>query len=314
MIQKIISKRVELPPIWLVENQEDWDNLPKGLPRILANKSELEFITVFLEFQVLLKSCTKTKLPIQWLDCLKRIGYSKVRKYELSSGGEYDSSSTGNSTLTVETFVEDSYLVNFDKLSELKILPVWLEDLKTSIETNIINEVIFDPSAFNKQLGMNVGAGAIKSNLKNLLILDVSGSIPQGVVVTITNLAKLMSKKFYADVMITSGQTVLIDYEDVQTSDIIGIAKKSGSGNEGQMYKKIVEEPRKYGTIVAFGDFDCPTQYGASGKLTPVWEIENIFSLHTDKSSKEVVGYAKHLKSKNVPVLVTGWVETLEKR
>ena len=48
MLQKITSKKVELPPIWLVENQEDWDNLPAGLPRIIGTQKELGFIRVFL--------------------------------------------------------------------------------------------------------------------------------------------------------------------------------------------------------------------------------------------------------------------------
>lgn len=312
-ITKIKGQRgIEIPTIFLIENEEDFKQLPKGLPYIIGKQSELEFISIYLTFQVLLKSCLKTKLPIKWLDCLKRLGYHTTKIYTLSSGGEYDESSTGDSNLSIDVFVEDSYVVNFDKLTELKILPVWLDDLRAAIETNIINEVIFDPTLYNKQLGINVGAGTIKSHLKNLLILDVSGSIPQGVVVTITNLAKLMSKKFHADIMITSGQTVLIDYDNVQDSDIIEIAKKSGHGNEGEMYKKIVEEHKVYGTIISFGDDDCPKHYGHLGKLEPRWEIENIISLHTESDSKAVVGYAKYLQSKNPPKLIHDWVTTIQ--
>ena len=83
------------------------------------------------------------------------------------------------------------YFVDFDKLSDLKILPVWLDDLKQAIQTNIIDEVIFDPTAFNKQLGLNVGSSTVKHNMKNLLILDISSSMPKSVVITITQLAKL---------------------------------------------------------------------------------------------------------------------------
>lgn len=315
MIQKIISTRVELPPIWLIEDQKDFDTLPKGLPFIIAPKEELPFIRTFLEFQTLLKSCKKTGLPIKWLDMLKRIGYgTNLRNYVLSSGGEYDFDNSGAYPLDLDDFVEDQYLVDFDRLSELKILPVWLDDLRSSIETNIINEVTFDPCAFNKQLGMNVGAGAIKTNMKNLLILDVSGSIPKGVVVTITNLAKLMSKKFYADVMITSGKTVLIDYDNVPDSDIIQIAKDSGGGNEGQMYRKIVGEPKHYNTVVAFGDNDCPKQYGREDRseLIPKFTIETLYSLHTESSSDCIVGYAKYFKPKTVHK-VKDWVKTLNK-
>lgn len=314
MLQRIISKKVELPPIWLVEDKEDFDKLPKGIPYIIGNKSELSFITIFLEFQILLKSCEKTSLPIKWLDCLKRIGYGdKVRNYTLYSGGEYEASRTGNHKLEINDFVEDQYIVNFDRLSALKILPIWLDNIRSSVEANIINEVIFDPTAFNKQMGMNIGAGAITNHKKNLLILDVSGSIPRAVVMTITNLAKLMSKRFHADVMITSGQTVLIDYDNVPNSDIIAIARNSGTGNEGEMYKKIIEEYREYNTVIAFGDDDSPKAYQTKGDLKSNFKIETIYSLHTNDSSKNVVGYARYLKSTKDPILVKDWVTTINK-
>ena len=90
MITKITSKKIEIPPIFLIENEEDFKNLPKGLPYIIGSKEELSFITVFLEFQVLYKSCLKTGIPIKWLDCLRKIGYNSnsIRNYTLNSGGE----------------------------------------------------------------------------------------------------------------------------------------------------------------------------------------------------------------------------------
>ena len=70
MIQKITSKKVELPTIYLVENEQDFKELPKGLPYVICDKKELEFVRIFLEFQVLYKSCLKTKIAVIWLDCL----------------------------------------------------------------------------------------------------------------------------------------------------------------------------------------------------------------------------------------------------
>jgi len=312
MLQKITSKKIELPPIWLVENEDDYKKLPKGLPYIIGTAAELKFITIYLEFQVLYRSCLKTKLPINWLKCLEKLGYKNLTTYNISSGGAYDESNPSEYRIKVDDFVQDSYIVNFDRLTELKILPVWLDDLRASVETNIINEVMFDPTLYNKQMGAYTGGATVKENLKNLLILDVSGSIPKGVVVTITNLAKLMSKKFYADVMITSGETVLIDYEKVQETDIIEVAAQSGSGNEGQMYKKIVEEPKTYNTVIAFGDDDHPIHYGKLGKLTPKFTINTIYSLHTDSRTDNVVGYAKYLEAKTV-IKVKDWVNSIKR-
>jgi len=313
MITRIVSKKIELPPIFLVENEEDFKALPKGLPYIIGTQAELNFITIFLEFQVLYKSCMKTGIPINWLDCLKKLGYNKVRDYEISSGGTFEESSNGGgSKIEIDEFVEDRYFVDFERLSALKILPKWLDDLRSSIETNIIDEVQFDPTAFNKQLGLSIGYGSLKHNMKNLLILDVSGSIPRAVNLTITNLAKLMSKKFYADIIITGGKTVMIEYEKVQESNIIEIAADCGFNNEGEMYKEIVEKEREYNTVISFGDDDSPVHFSKIGELKPKFKIETLYSLHTNKDSNNVTGYAKYLKA-NKTILVKDWVNTIQK-
>lgn len=310
MLQKITSKRVELPPIYLVENQEDFNALPKGLPYIVGNKSELSFITIFLEFQVLLKSCMKTAIPLNWMDCLKRIGYnpSGIKTYTLKSGGTYGDGDNGQYEIKIDNFIEDQYVVDFDKLSDLKILPKWLDDLKSAIQTNIIDEVTFDPMGFNKQLGLNVGCSAVKHNMKNLLILDISSSMPKGVVLTITNLAKLMSKRFFADVILTGRRSYLIDYEDVPNADIVGAVKEYGGGNEGTMYKAIVKEPRHYNTAISFGDDDCPSVDKEDCNV----KVEILYSLHTETRSSNITGFAKCFTPKETHK-VKDWITTIEK-
>lgn len=313
-IQKIVSKKVELPVIYLVENQEDYNTLPKGIPYIVGSKEDLRFIIVFLEFQVLYKSCLKTGLKIKWINMLSRIGYkSNLTKYDLHSGGEYWKGDKGTSILSIDKFIEDQYLVSFDKLSELKILPIWLDDIRSSIEANIIDEVIFDPTAFNKQIGMNIGTGAMKHNKKNLLILDISGSIPDAIRLTIIKLSRLMSKKFYADVIFTGGQTIFLDYEEVMTKDIDNITSSISRSNEGIMYKAIVEVPRDYNTCICFGDNDSPMGYSDCNTINNRFTVETLYSLHTDtKKSDKLTGYCKVFKPKNT-IKVKDWVITLDK-
>lgn len=316
MIQKIISKKIELPPIYLIENEEDFKQLPLGLPYIIASIKEIDFIRIFLEFQILYKSCLKTNLSIKWLDCLKKLGYYKFKTYTLHSGGIYSGeNSESNDTISIDDFIEDQYLVNFDKLTELKVLPSWLEDLKASIETNIIDEVTFNPNIYNKQIGLNVGGAFIKHNKKNLLILDVSSSMPNGVVKTITNLAKLMSKRFYADVIITGGQSYFYDYENVQNIDIVKEAAKAGRNNEGVMYKQILKNNKEYNTVISFGDDDYPG-YFISNKFNEFEECnfkcEILYSLHTKGNKTEnITGYAKCLKPSNKTIIVKDWINTI---
>lgn len=311
MIQKIISKKIDLPTIFLIENEDDFNQLPKGLPYIIGSQKELSFIRVFLEFQVLYRSCKKTGLSINWLSCLNKLGYKNIRTYELQSGGTFTGSNgIENSPINLDSFIEDQYLVNFDKLTELKVLPTWLDDLKASIETNIIDEVTFDPCAFNKQLGINIGGAQLKHNKKNLLILDVSGSMPDGVVKTITNLAKLMSKKFFADVIITGGQSYFYHYEDVQNINIVDEAAKAGRNNEGEMYRKILKQVKNYGTCISFGDDDNPGYYTKSEDVCN-FTVDTLFSLHTrGNSTNNVTGYAKAFKPKTTNI-VKDWISTI---
>jgi hypothetical protein len=311
MIQQITSKKVELPVIFLIEDEADFQQLPKGLPYVIGKQSELPFITLFLEFQVLYRSCMKTLIPIKWLDCLTKIGYgNSLRKYELKSGGVYGAGDNGQYLLNTEDFITDQYLVDFDRLSELKILPVWLEDLKASIETNIIDEVMFDPTGFNKQLGMNIGAAGLKHNLKNLLILDISSSMPKAVVLTITNLAKLMSKKFYADVILTGRRSYLIDYEEVPNTDIVGAVSSYGGGNEGDMYKEIVKQSKEYGTVISFGDNDCPGINKGDKNMN--FKVHTLYSLHTEGNrTSNITGYARGFDPVETHI-VKDWISTIQ--
>jgi len=313
MIQKITSKKVDLPDIWLVENEDDFNELPRGLPYIIGTQKELEFIRIFLEFQVLIRSCKKTNLSIDWLRCLEKLGYRNLRTYQLNSGGTFEGSNpVSNNVIPLNSFIEDQYLVNFDKLSELKILPSWLDDLRTSIETNIIDEVMFNPSAFNKQLGLNLGSSALKHNKKNLLILDVSNSIPDGIVKTITSLAKLMSKRFYADVIITGGQSYMIDYDDVQKSDFTELAAKAGRNNEGVMYKKILNQHEEYNVVVSFGDDDNPGAFDSSSENVKCnFKVETLYSLHTKGGrTGNITGYARCLTPNKV-IKVKDWISSI---
>ncbi len=313
MIQKIVSKRVELPTIYLIENEDDFKELATGLPYIVADKEDLDFVTTFLEFQVLFRSCKRTGVLVNWLDCLKRIGFgTNIKEYTISSGGDYWHGDKGSAVVTMDNFIQDRYFVDFDKLTELKILPSWMEDLRAAVETNIIDEVNFNPIAFNKKLGTNTGAAQVKSNKKNLLILDISGSIPDAIRISIIQLSRLMSKRFYADVIFTGGQTVFLDYEEMMTADVKKITDGISRNNEGAMYKAIVEQHRVYGTCFCFGDNDSPAQFGDGKELQPNFQIETLYSLHTDCKSDNVTGYGRYFKPTNT-IKVKDWVNTISK-
>lgn len=306
MLHKIKSDKLEIPPIYLVENEDDFKELPKGIPYIIGKKEELKFITLYLEWQILLKSCLKTKFSIKWDDCLSRLGYKRtLKQYHLHSGGEYSTSNSNinSNSIKVGEFIEDQYVVDFEALSKLKLLPHWMENLKASIETNLIDEICFDPSAFNTKLGIPNGMPYVSHQQKNLIIFDASASMPNGVVKTLTHLVKLMSKKFYSDVIITSSRSYFYPYEEIQDLNIDSIVSSIPRGNEGDMFTAIMKEQRTYNNVISFGDNDSPCGFKSN------YKVNKIYSLHTEGSSV-LTGYAKCLDCKNVQ-FDKEWIQTI---
>ena len=307
MLQKIQSQKIEIPPIYLVETEEDFNELPKGIPYIIGKKEELKFITLYLEWQILLKSCLRTKFAIKWDECLSKLGYKKtLKQYTLNSGGNYFSSDNtiNTNSIDVDEFIQDQYVVDFEALSKLKLLPHWMENLKSSIETNLIDEICFDPNAFNTKLGIPNGMPYVSHQQKNLIIFDASASMPNGVVKTLTHLVKLMSKKFYSDVIITSSRSYFYPYEEIQNLDIDKIVSSIPRGNEGEMFTEIMKELRTYNNVISFGDNDSPRDFKSN------YKVNKIYSLHTEGTSV-LTGYAKCLDCKNVQ-FDREWIKTIK--
>jgi hypothetical protein len=138
----------------------------------------------------------------------------------------------------------------------------------------------------------------------------VSSSIPTSVAVTITNLGKLMSKRFFADIIITSSQSVFISYEEVFVTDLVKVSNSFTRGNESVMFREIVKQPREYGTVICFGDNDNP---GSLDKDNFNFKAETLYSLHTDRSTSNVAGYARwfDIKKENLNI-VKDWVHTID--
>ena len=68
---------------------------------------------------------------------------------------------------------------------------------------------------YNKKLEGMYGALDLVSPSKNLLVVDISGSIPKGVSSTLLALSKSLSETFYADLLITGSKSTLYAYEEL---------------------------------------------------------------------------------------------------
>lgn len=333
-MKKLNSNRINLPVMYLIEDSEELKELPVGIPFIIGDYKSEPFIVKYLEYTLLYRSAQATGLPFKWEEELSKIGYTSSSKPEDSfyclpyeylmeelkapkSIKELEASSVSYE-IDINTYLDDGYLVSFDKLTELNVTPTWVSSLADSIRTNVLNSVEFNPSLYSKKLGVMVGYSETIGATRNLGILDFSGSIPLSITITTALLAKLMSKTFYADIMVTGTTTKLFRYEELDSIDLMKEAESIGRNNDQVYFRRLVEIPAKYNTVFAFGDEDNPGNNweGAGyisdeeGKEICNWEVEKVISLHT-RSNTMLAGYLKWFKPKETEH-VSNWLKTLK--
>ena len=199
----------------------------------------------------------------------------------------------------------------------MKVFPTWLVDIETAIETNIHNFATYNPYMYNKKLDGMYGAIDMQSPNKNLIIIDISGSIPRAVGTTCLMLARHLTESFYADLMITGSQTFLYPYEELADLNIEGLYDSIGRGNESEMYRALVcGEPKKYSTVIVFGDNDTPcggwdwsvpqlSREDAQKACT--WTVDKMISLHT-RSNDIRAAYGDFFSPKDIQY-VKDWVK-----
>ena len=85
------------------------------------------------------------------------------------------------------------------------------------------------------------GGIEIKSPNRNLIIIDISGSIPKGVSSTCLILSKNLAESFYADILITGSKSTIYSYEDLGSLNIEAIYNENGMENDQAYFKKLVQ-------------------------------------------------------------------------
>jgi len=334
MIKLIQSDKVQLPIVYLVETQKDLETLPLGVPFIRGKENEYNNCVQMLEFEVLWKSMIESNFKFKWKDILARHGFYNTWKYGVarSSGcpeitmsdkdwreaGKVDSLiiDENNEIVDCSTFLNEiSYKVNIDVIKELKLLPSWLDDIEKAISENILNSVTYNPTLYTKKLGLPLGGVEFNTAKRNLIIIDISGSIPDGVAGTMLSIAKTLVEQFYADIVITGGKSVLYEYDKVDKLDTTKMFKELGRNNDQEYFVKLLSEPRKYKTAIVFGDNDYPGIKWSKrdkdievkeGKELCKWEIDEIISFHTH-DHKKIAGYGRWFNTTNV-THIDNWV------
>lgn len=148
--------------------------------------------------------------------------------------------------------------VELEELEALKLLPKFLADITEAIRINFADMSWTD--GYNKKLGLCCGNWNPASEAGNLIILDISASIPVGISSTMLYLIDTLRHKTNAELIITGANTMYWGINDVLPKPT-EIRKLIPRSNESEQFQKIVKEKiagRHWANIISFGDNDSP--------------------------------------------------------
>ena len=172
--------------------------------------------------------------------------------------------------------------VDIDVLQRLHMLPTFLDDTVEAIRTNLENLVWAD--GWNRKLGMHTGEYTEAAVARNLIVLDVSSSIPSSISTTMLSLIDTMRISCQADLIVTGGISIFYPFEeDLPTPE--EIRAKVPRSNESRMFKRILRDHvtgRHFGNVIVFGDNDNPwIDRNEDADLVAGTQVDNVLAFHT---------------------------------
>lgn len=336
------SKRVKLPHIYFITDTKEIKDVPIGIPFIFGDESLERHIIRVLEYEVIYQAAVKTGYPFDFKKLLTKRGYKDIEDFGYSEttymdiktdknfdpDEEFDVSKCptfgGKDTGKFKDFMRDSAAyVDITKLKELNVFPVWLDTIEEAVHTNIHNFATYNSNMYNKKLEGMYGGLEFSSPDRNLIIIDISGSIPRAVSSTCLALAQNLAETFYADLMITGSKTTVYDYSELSSLDVKKVYDDNGMDNDQIWFKKLVTgDDRKYKTVIAFGDNHSPSQIWSNefnegakrisredGQKMCKWKVDKLISFHTT-STDHIAGYADWFTPSEVEK-IKDWVKYL---
>lgn len=165
--------------------------------------------------------------------------------------------------ISVWNYMEDSSCsVDLDALQHLGLLPKFIGDIADCIKVNLSNHMRWT-EGFNKKLGVPIGNFTALGELPNLIILDVSGSIPRGISATMLAMIDTLRSQVSADLIITGSNSGYYKM-GIELPSPDQLRASYGYGNECREFYAILNKyiaGRKWGHVISFGDNDAPAYF-----------------------------------------------------
>ena len=187
--------------------------------------------------------------------------------------------------------------VNIETLQSLGMLPKFMDDAADAIRINLENRMRWR-ECWNKRLEAAIGNVDYATSASNLIILDISGSIPEGISATMLQLIDTLRNQAEAELIVT-GSTSMYWGKDDDLPDPEWLRSHIGYANECCEFLDILEKHiagRHFGNVISFGDNDCPyyrfgSQYNPQTYALPGTVVDRVLHYHT--TYMQETGYAK---------------------
>jgi hypothetical protein len=172
-------------------------------------------------------------------------------------------SKSSKAMLSLEEYVGDlNSSVDLEVLQSLRLMPAFIGDILDCVKLNIGNGLHWR-EGYNKRTNLLSGRFDASYQLPNLIILDVSGSIPRGISATMISLIDTLRTQVSADLIITSSTSKFYPMGS-ELPNPNSIRRTFGYSNESTRFFSILTndiQGKHYGHVISFGDRDEP-DYG----------------------------------------------------
>lgn len=339
----LLSKRIKLPILYFITDREEIKDIPIGVPFIYGDKKDENYFIRLLEYEAVYKAAKATGYKFKFKELLKdagfddliTFGYQHPAYFDIKKSDEefdydiklHDVTIKDFSSNGLRDFIKDAAAyVNIEVLKNLNIFPIWVDKVEEAIKTNIHNFAVFNSNMYNKKLDGMYGGLELSAPGRNLIIVDISGSIPKGVSSTCLVMSKNLAETFYADLLITGSKSTLYEYGNLHELNVDTIYQENGMDNDQVYFKKLVtESERSYDTAIVFGDNHTPCQSWSNkfnmesryisredGRKMCKWAIKKLISFHTS-SIVENAGYSDWFTiSESNITRMDNWVKYLD--
>jgi len=259
------------PEVYCVSKNEE--RPPLGISYIIAEKVDFALV-----FSLMVPILEKQHSYFDWTQIYRSLTggtYHPQRVYRTgpgidgAEGFEYGAPDTAPELVTIEELASDrATYVDLDMLTELAMVPAFLTDIREAITTNVTNSFKWQ-DGYNKKTGICSGSLIEQPKPRSLVILDISGSIPDGVSAGMLTLIKTITDVVNSDLIITGGSSYFYTKDEAMQLDIRQVRQDISRSNESSMfYAILLSHDMNYENVITFGDSDHPQKIELNQKLS----------------------------------------------